>query len=87
MTRCLAEDHKLARVRANVYCRSDPLGHDGSLPNELLVWCEQNGVQGRMGNPRDVANAVAFLSSDEAETISGTEIRVNYLAGTVGLTR
>jgi len=79
MTRCLAEDHKLARVRANVVLPG-PIrsGMTEGLPNELLVWCEQNGVQGRMGNPRDVANAVAFLSSDEAETISGTEIRVNY---------
>jgi NAD(P)-dependent dehydrogenase (short-subunit alcohol dehydrogenase family) len=43
-----------------------------------MAWCEQNGVQGRLGTPRDVANAVAFLASDEAETISGTELRVNY---------
>ena len=79
MTRCLAEDHKQARVRANVILPGPVRsGMTEGLPNELLVWCEQNGVQGRMGNPRDVANAVAFLASDEAETISGTELRVNY---------
>jgi NAD(P)-dependent dehydrogenase (short-subunit alcohol dehydrogenase family) len=79
MTRCLAEDHKKDRVRANVILPG-PIrsGMTEGLPNELLEWCEQNGVQGRMGLPRDVANAVAFLASDEAETVSGTELRVNY---------
>ena len=79
MTRCLAEDHKADRVRANVVLPGPVRsGMTEGLPNELLVWCEQNGVQGRLAVPRDVANAVAFLASDEAETISGTELRVNY---------
>jgi NAD(P)-dependent dehydrogenase (short-subunit alcohol dehydrogenase family) len=79
MTRCLAEDHKAERVRANVILPGPVRsGMTEGLPNELLVWCEQNGVQGRLAVPRDVANAVAFLVSDEAETISGTELRVNY---------
>jgi NAD(P)-dependent dehydrogenase (short-subunit alcohol dehydrogenase family) len=79
MTRCLAEDHKQARVRANVVLPG-PIrsGMTANLPNELMAWCEQNGVQGRLGTPRDIANAVAFLASDEAETISGTELKVNY---------
>jgi NAD(P)-dependent dehydrogenase (short-subunit alcohol dehydrogenase family) len=79
MTRCLAEDHKGDRIRANVILPG-PIrsGMTEGLPNERLVWCEHNGVQGRLGLPRDVANAVAFLASDEAETISGTELRVNY---------
>jgi NAD(P)-dependent dehydrogenase (short-subunit alcohol dehydrogenase family) len=79
MTRCLAEDHKADRIRANVILPG-PIrsGMTSVLPNDLLVWCERNGVAGRLGQPRDVANAVAFLVSDEAETISGTELRVNY---------
>ena len=85
MTRCLAEDHKQERVRANVILPG-PIqsGMTEGLPNELLAWCEQNGVQGRMGKPRDVANAVAYLASDEAETVSGTELRVNYWPGLFG---
>ena len=79
MTRCLAEDHKAQRIRANVILPG-PIrsGMTEGLPNELLVWCEQNGVQGRLGSPRDVANAVAYLVSDDSETVSGTELRVNY---------
>jgi NAD(P)-dependent dehydrogenase (short-subunit alcohol dehydrogenase family) len=79
MGRCLAEDHKRDRVRVNVILPGPT--HSGmteGLPSELLAWCEQNGVQGRLALPRDIANAVAFLASDEAETISGTELRVNY---------
>lgn len=79
MTRCLAEDHKADRVRANVILPGPVRsGMTEALPNDLLAWCEQNGVQGRLGSPRDVANAVSFLASDEAETVSGTELRVNY---------
>src|SRR6266481_5219808 len=45
MTLCLAEDHKLARVRANVVLPG-PIrsGMTEGLPHELLAWCEQNGV-------------------------------------------
>ena len=32
---------------------------------------------GRLGAPRDVANAVAFLASDEASYITGTTIIVD----------
>jgi NAD(P)-dependent dehydrogenase (short-subunit alcohol dehydrogenase family) len=78
-TRCLAEDHKRERVRANAILPG-PIssGMTEGLPGELLEWCAANGVQGRLGLPRDVAAAVAFLVSDEAEAITGTELRVNY---------
>jgi NAD(P)-dependent dehydrogenase (short-subunit alcohol dehydrogenase family) len=78
-TRCLAEDHKRERVRANAILPG-PIrsGMTEGLPGELLDWCAANGVQGRLGTPRDVAAAVAFLVSDDAETITGTELRVNY---------
>jgi NAD(P)-dependent dehydrogenase (short-subunit alcohol dehydrogenase family) len=78
-TRCLAEDHKAARVRANSILPG-PIrtGLTENLPAELMEWCAANGVQGRIGEPADVAAAIAFLVSDEASTVSGTELRVNY---------
>ena len=84
-TRCLAEDHKADRVRANAVLPG-PIdsGMLKGIPREVIDWAAQGGVQGRLGLPRDVANAVAFLVSDEAETISGTELRVNYWPGLFG---
>ncbi|MGH7805051.1 MAG: SDR family NAD(P)-dependent oxidoreductase, partial [Candidatus Binatia bacterium] len=81
-TRCLAEDHKKYRVRANAILPG-PIdsGMMRGIPAEVVEFCRQEGVQGRLGEPHDVANAVAFLVSDEAETISGTELRVNYWPG------
>jgi 3-oxoacyl-[acyl-carrier protein] reductase len=32
---------------------------------------------GRLGEPRDIANAYAFLASEEASFISGTVLRVD----------
>ncbi|WP_161569958.1 SDR family NAD(P)-dependent oxidoreductase [Salinigranum halophilum] len=32
---------------------------------------------GRLGDPRDIANAAVFLVSDEGEFVNGTELRVN----------
>ena len=38
---------------------------------------------GRVGQPRDVANAVLFLASDEADYVTGTTLYVDggWLAG------
>jgi NAD(P)-dependent dehydrogenase (short-subunit alcohol dehydrogenase family) len=81
-TRCMAEDHKKQRVRVNAILPG-PIesGMMRGIPPEIVEFCRQEGVQGRLGEPRDVANAVAFLVSDEGETISGTELRVNYWPG------
>ena len=81
-TRCLAEDHKKDRVRVNAILPG-PIdsGMMRGIPPEIVEYCRQEGVQGRLGEPRDVANAVAFLVSDEGETITGTELRVNYWPG------
>ncbi len=78
-TRCLAEDHRAERVRANAILPG-PIesGMTEGLPRELMDWCAQNGVAKRLGQPNDIAAVVAFLASDEAETITGAELRVNY---------
>lgn len=81
-SRCTAEDFKKDRVRVNTILPG-PIdsGMMRPIPPEIVEWCAQNGVQARLGSPRDVANAVAFLVSDEAETVSGTELRVNFWPG------
>ncbi len=84
-TRCAAEDHKKERVRVNVILPG-PIdsGMMKPIPPEVQQWCAENGVQGRLGQPKDVAAAITFLCSDEAETITGTELRVNFWPGMFG---
>jgi 3-oxoacyl-[acyl-carrier protein] reductase len=44
---------------------------------EFIASMEANIPLGRLGTPRDVANAVLFLASDEAEYITGTTIIID----------
>ena len=49
-------------------------GMSGEEVNEMIG----SGIPlGRMGDPTDIANAVAFLASEEASYITGTILHVN----------
>jgi len=47
------------------------------LPDELKQSALKNIPLGRIGTPEDVANAVAFLASDEASYVTGHVLNVN----------
>jgi 3-oxoacyl-[acyl-carrier protein] reductase len=47
------------------------------LSDKVLAAAEQTAVLGRLGEPEDVAQVVAFLCSDEARYITGEVIRVD----------
>ncbi len=48
-----------------------------SMPEKIIERMKARIPLGRMGHPRDVANAYLFLASDEASFISGAVLRVD----------
>ena len=48
-----------------------------SVPDEILEGMKKSTPLGRLGQPRDIANAYLFLASEEASFISGNVLRVD----------
>lgn len=48
-----------------------------SMPDKVLDGMRAHTPLGRLGEPRDIANAYLFLASDEASFITGTVLRVD----------
>jgi 3-oxoacyl-[acyl-carrier protein] reductase len=48
-----------------------------TMPEKILEGMKARTPLGRMGQPRDIANAYLFLASDEASFISGAVLRVD----------
>jgi 3-oxoacyl-[acyl-carrier protein] reductase len=48
-----------------------------SMPDRVLDGMRARTPLGRLGEPRDIANAYLFLASDEASFITGTVLRVD----------
>jgi 3-oxoacyl-[acyl-carrier protein] reductase len=81
LTRALAVDHSPDCIPVNAICsglilteRSDKTwdGHRGSLP-----FFERQYPLRRVGKPVDIANAVAFLCSEQASFITGQALVVD----------
>ena len=48
-----------------------------AMPEKVLEGMRSHTPLGRLGEPRDIANAYAFLASDEASFITGETLRVD----------
>jgi 3-oxoacyl-[acyl-carrier protein] reductase len=48
-----------------------------SMPSQILEGMRVRTPLGRLGQPREIANAYLFLASDEASFITGTVLRVD----------
>ena len=47
------------------------------MPEKIIEGMKKKTPLGRMGQPRDIANAYLFLASDEASFITGQTLRVD----------
>jgi NAD(P)-dependent dehydrogenase (short-subunit alcohol dehydrogenase family) len=90
MTRCMAVDLAPHNIRVNCVCpatirtgASDRhMAQTGRREEEFLAEQAPLHLLGRVGTPREVANAILFLASDEASFITATPLLVDggYLA-------
>jgi len=81
-TMSLALDHAKDHVRAVLVVPGFTLTGmtEHSAPERLAAMAERS-VAGRVGLPEDIANAVAFLASEKAATISGAILEVGGMHG------
>ena len=77
-TKALAKEMASRSITANAIAPGYvPTRLTADLPQELVEQAIDHTPLGRAGSPEDVANAVAFLASDEASFITGQTICVD----------
>jgi NAD(P)-dependent dehydrogenase (short-subunit alcohol dehydrogenase family) len=84
LTRSIALDYGSQNIRANCVMPgaidTPMLRWAASLdsdPDRVLAACDQLHIRGKMGQPEEVARAIAFLASDLASFITGAAIPVD----------
>jgi NAD(P)-dependent dehydrogenase (short-subunit alcohol dehydrogenase family) len=85
MTKCLALDYAQRGIRANCVCpgeidtpmfRQEAKARNKPVEEYRKELCEYHPI-GRLGEPKEVANAVLFLASDDASFITGAAFSVD----------
>ncbi len=98
LTRSIALDYATQNIRANCICPGTidtPMlrwsANLSAAPEEVIDRCVRMHPLGRIGSPREVARAIAFLASDWASFITGTSLLVDggllLPAGGMGMQR
>jgi NAD(P)-dependent dehydrogenase (short-subunit alcohol dehydrogenase family) len=84
LTKCMALDGAKAGIRVNCVCpgyTETPMiqGYfaDQPDPEEARRFATQLHPLGRLGEPRDIADAIVYLASDEAAWVTGTALVVD----------
>jgi len=84
-TRALARELAADKVTVNAVCpgpTDTPLNREVAAANPNLMAALKRSIplaraHDRIGKPEDIANAVAFLASEEAEWVTGQTLSVN----------
>ena len=87
MTRCLAEDLAESHIRVNAVCPGTvwtgiveeltrQQGLDRATADAHPEWGGTHMLR-RIAEPREIANAILFLASDEASFITGENLMVD----------
>ncbi|MEM7440798.1 MAG: SDR family oxidoreductase [Pseudomonadota bacterium] len=85
LTQCLGIDHAADGIRVNAVCPNEvntPMLRTGFAtrgldPDQAIETLNTSVPLGRIAEPEDIADVVAFLASDEARYICGALIEVN----------
>jgi NAD(P)-dependent dehydrogenase (short-subunit alcohol dehydrogenase family) len=84
LTKCMALDGAKARIRVNCVCpgfTETPMieGYFNAQPDpaESRRFAERLHPLGRLGRPRDIADAMVYLASDEAAWVTGHALVVD----------
>jgi 3-oxoacyl-[acyl-carrier protein] reductase len=78
MTKVWARELGRYHVRVNAVAPGFTLTEMvAAMPEKILEGMKARTPLGRLGEPRDIANAYLFLASDEASFISGVTLRVD----------
>ena len=85
LTQCLGMDHAHQGIRVNAVCPNEvdtPMLRTGFTlrgldPDRAIAQLDASVPLGRIAQPEDIADVVAFLASDEARYICGALIEVN----------
>ncbi|SCG77944.1 SDR family NAD(P)-dependent oxidoreductase [Micromonospora inositola] len=84
MTKAMALDVAAANIRVNAVLPGSTYsemvnGLEGRAKLEFEQRAARNNVMGRPNDPQEVAEAIAWVLSDEARTVSGTVLEVGTL--------
>jgi len=85
MTKCLGRDHAHQNIKINAVCPNEvntPMlrtGFEirGLNPDDAIEELNQSVPIGHIAEPEEIADVVAFLSSDEARYICGSLLEIN----------
>ena len=85
LTQCLGMDHARDGIRVNAVCPNEvntPMIRSGFAirgmdPDKAVADLNETVPLGRIAEPEDIADVVAFLASDEARYICGALVEVN----------